>query len=356
MKPLPFELILGFRRGARVARLSALLSLLILSAGCAKHHDAPAAAPVPLPTVPVRVHAVERKKLVATEEVVGTVRAKLRAVIEAKINGRLEKMLVVPGQKVNRGDLLAQLDAREIQARLDQAKAVREQAEGDLKRFTVLLKQEAVTRAEFDAVQAKARVAKASVEEAETMLGYAKITAPFTGLVTRKLADVGDLATPGRPLLELEDPASLRFDAEVPEAIIDRVKPGLALPVRIASLPDSLRGSVSEIAPTADPNSRTMQVKFDLPPTQGLRAGQFGRVAIPVSETEALRVPVSAVIQRGQMEVLFVIMNQRAQLRLVKTGKRVGDEVELVSGVNSGELVVTEGAAGLADGQPVEVR
>ena len=325
------------------------------SSGCHKQH----AAPVPPPELPratVKVQAVESKKRVATEEVVGTVRAKLHAVIAAKINGRIEQMLVVPGQTVRKGELLAQLDVREIQARLDQAKAVREQAENDLKRFSALLKQEAVTRAEFDAVQARERVAKATMTEAETMLDHSRITAPFAGQVTRKLADIGDLATPGRPLLEMEDPASLRFDAEVPEAIISHITPGLSLPVRLPSLTNDLRGTVSEIAPTADLNSRTFQVKFDLPPAQGLRAGQFGRVAIPVHETEALRTQASAVVRRGQMEMVFVVANQRAQLRLVKTGKRMGDEVELVSGVNSGESVVIDGADGLVDGQPVEVK
>ena len=88
----------------------------------------------------------------------------------------------------------------------------------------------------------------------------------------------------------------------------------------------------------------------------GLRAGQFGRAAMPVGETSALRAPASAVVQRGQMELVFVVVNGHAQLRIVKTGKRIGDEVELVSGVDAGERVVVEGAATLVDGQPVEMK
>lgn len=339
------------------AALSGLFAVILLGAGCHRQHAAAPAAVEQLPSVRVRVQTVESGKRVASEEVVGTVRAKLRAVIAAKINGRIEQMLVTSGQSVKEGDPLVRLDLREIQAKLDQAKAVREQAQNDLQRFSALLKQEAVTRAEFDAVQARARVAVAAVTEAETLLGYADITAPFTGLITRKLADIGDLATAGRPLLEMEDPASLRFEAEVPEAILDRVSQGMKLTVHLASLAGlALPGKVGEIAPTADPNSRTSLVKIDLPPTQGLRAGQFGRVAIPVSETEALRAPVSAVVRRGQMEMVFVVANQRVQLRLVKTGKTMGNEVELVSGVNPGESLVVEGAASLVDGQPVEAQ
>ena len=358
MKPLAYQMmkVLSGKGTGRVFA-SALLGAVLLGAGCNRPHPPAPAAVEQLPTARVRVQTIESRKRVASEEVVGTVRAKLRAVIAAKINGRIEKMLVNAGQNVKQGDLLARLDVREIEAKLDQAKAVREQAESDLRRFSALLKQEAVTRAEFDAVQARARVAAATVTEAETMLGYTDITAPFTGVITRKLADIGDLATAGRPLLEIEDPASLRFEAEVPEAIIDRVKPGMELPVRIASQTRlALQGKVSEIAPTADPNSRTSLVKLDVPTAQGLRAGQFGRVAIPVSETEALRAPASAVVRRGQMEIVFVVANQRAQLRLVKTGKTMGDEVELVSGVNPGESVVVEGAESLMDGQPVEAQ
>ena len=302
----------------------------------------------------VRVQTIESKRRVATEEVVGTVRAKLRSVIEAKVSGKIDRLLVVPGQQVKTGELLAVVDAGEVRARYDQAVAVRQQAEADLKRLASLFKQEILSQAEFDNAQAKARVAIAGVTEAETMLGYTKVTAPFAGVITRKHADVGDLATPGKPLLELEDSSALRLEADVPEAIVGRLTLGDKLPVRISALEQELQGVISEIAPAADPNSRTFLVKLDLPNTPGLRAGQFGRVAMPVGETSALRVPASAVVQRGQMEIIFVVAGSKAQLRLVKTGKRIGDEVELVAGVEAGEKIVIEGTAGLVDGQPVQ--
>ena len=304
----------------------------------------------------VRVQTVESRRRVATEEVVGTVRAKLRSVIEAKVSGKIDRMLAVPGQNVQAGELLAELDAREVQARLDQALAVRQQAESDLKRHTALLEQKILSQAEYDSVRSRFRVADASAKESETMLGYTKVTAPFAGVVTRKHADVGDLASPGRPLLEMEDARRLRLEADVAEAVISRLVLGDKLRVRVAGVGQDLEAVVSEIAPAADPNSRTFLVKCDLPSVAGLRAGQFGRAAMPVGETSALRVTVSAVVQRGQMELIFVVVDGRAQMRIVKTGKRIGDEVELVSGVEAGEKVVTEGAAGLMDGQRVEVK
>lgn len=309
-----------------------------------------------LPTVTVHAQTVESKSRPATEDVVGTVRAKLHSVIEAKVTGKIETLLVVPGQTVKAGQALATIDAREIQAQLDQAQAVRQQAEADLKRYATLLEQKILAQSEYDNAQANFRVADARVREGETLLGYAKVVAPFDGIITRKYADVGDLAAPGKPLLEMEDPHALRLEADVPEAAIGRLSLGDKLPVRISSLTNNLEGVVSEISPAADPNSRTFLVKCDLPSVADLRTGQFGRVAIPIGETTALRVPASAVVQRGQMELVFVVTNGHAQLRIVKTGKRVGDEVEVVSGLSAGEQVVIDGASNLIDGQPVEIK
>jgi len=340
----------------KAARPISALATLVMGfffAGC----DRKASSPVSeLAAAPIRLRTVERKSHVATEEVVGTVRAKLHAVIEAKVSGRIERVFVAPGQTVKSGDVLAQLDSREIQARLDQALALREQFSRDSERLRRLLAENAVSRQEFETVESRYRVAVASASEAETMLGYTKIVAPFDGVVTRKLADVGDLATPGRPLFELDEPKSLRLEADVPEGLINQIQLGAKLEVRVTAQDDAIAGVVSEIAPVADPASRTFNVKLDLPEGAGLRAGQFARMTVPVGETKALRVPASAVVQRGQLELVFVVVDKRAQLRLVKTGKHFGNDIELVSGVSGGEQIVVEGALQLRDGQPVEVK
>ena len=211
------------------------------------------------------MQTVRKQKRVATEEVVGTVRAKLHSVIEAKVSGRIEQMLVVPGQNVKAGELLVQLDAREVQAQLDQALAVRQQAESDLKRATDLIQQKILSQSEYDSAQSKFRVADAAATEAKTLLGYTKVIAPFDGVITRKYADVGDLAAPGKPLLEMEDARDLRLEADVPEAVIGHLTLGDKLAVRVSGVTNELEGVVSEIAPSADPNSRTFLVKLDLP-------------------------------------------------------------------------------------------
>jgi len=322
----------------------------LIAVGCGRKT---ASAVSSLPTVAVQVQVVQSKNRVATEDDVGTVRARLRSVIEAKVSGKVEQMLVAPGQPVTNGELLATIDAREIQAQCDQAVALRQQAESDLKRATDLFQQKILSPSEFDSARSKFQVADASATAAKTLLDYTKVTAPFDGVITRKDADVGDLATPGKSLLEMEDARHLRLEADVPEALVDKIKLGDTLPVRISALATNLTGTVSEIAPSADSNSRTFVVKLDLPPTPGLRAGQFGRVAVPTGEVSALRVPAAAVIQRGQLELLFVVANQHAQLRIIKTGARAGHEVEVISGLDPGEQVVVSGADQLLDGQPV---
>jgi RND family efflux transporter MFP subunit len=329
--------------------------LILVLAGCRKPADERHAAEN-LPTARVRVMPAAEKTYTAAESVTGTVRSKTRATLEAKVSGRIDKMLVGVGQMVKEGELLIELDGREIQARLDQAKAVLEQTAQDRKRSEALLEQKALTQQEFEAIRARARVAEATATEASTMLGYTKITSPFAGVVTRKLADMGDIASPGRPLLELEDPGALRLESDFPEALIGRIQLGDKLPVRITSSTNAWEGVVGEISPTADPGSRTFRVKLDLPPATQARLGQFGRVAVPIGEITTLRVPESALVVRGQMEIVFVVANQKAQLRLVNTGKRFEQELEILAGLHAGDPIVAEGASTLTDGQPVEVK
>lgn len=327
---------------------SRLLPVLLLAA-CGGHDAKHIPAPE-LPNLAVKVQLAKLEPHVSVEEVVGTVRSKQRAVVEAKVSGRVLEYTATPGAMVKAGDLLARLDVQEIQAKVDQARAMLDQAKRDFDRQKQLIASNATTRQEFDAADARVKIGTGAVSEAETMLSYAKVTAPFDGVVTRKLADVGDLAMPGKPLLEIEAPTSLRFEADLPEAILDRVKLDAKMPVRLAKV---IEGTVSEISPVADPVSRTFRVKLDLPPTEGLRTGQFGRVSVPVAEVKLLLVPQNAVLKRGQMELVFVAQNGKAALRLVKTGKVLEDRVEVLSGLEEGEQVIVSETAKLTDGQPV---
>ncbi len=322
-------------------------------AGC--HRDPVVKPGAEAPAVRVGVERVEWERHVAVEEVVGTVRARTRALLEAKVTGRVKRLETRLGQRVKAGEVVAELEVPEWAARADQARAVWEQAERELGRFRELRDQKTVSPQEFDAVESRWRVAKGALLEAETLLGQARVEAPFDAVVTRKLADVGDLATPGRPLLELEAPGELRLEADVGEALMGGLKEGMTLPARFGSDALMVTGRVAEIAPVADEGSRTFLVKVDLPLVEGLRSGRFGRLSVPLAEAQWLRVPVTAVQRHGQLESVFVEQEGRAVLRLVRTGRVSGERVELLSGVEPGDRVVISGMDGLRDGGKVEV-
>ena len=331
-----------------------LAGVVALVAGCGKKHEPPAVTGENLPPAHVRVQTIDTVKQPAVEEVVGTVQPKLQAVIEAKVSGRITRLPVTLGQLVKQGDVLVELATQEVQARLDQANAAFRQAELDFTRTGNLRQQQAATQGEFDTAQTRLNVAKAAMAEADALSSYAKIVAPFDGVVARKLADEGDLAMPGKPLLELEGRAGLRLVADVPALLSGHVLPDAKLAVRVDTLPDAITGTVAEISPAADPASRTVRMKVDLPETAGLRTGQFGRLAVPLGEATFLFVPPPTLIRRGQLETLFVAAGGKAQMRLVRVGKETAQGLEILAGLAPGEAVVIEGAGTLRDGQPLQ--
>lgn len=334
----------------------ALLMSLVLIAGCRKApHDQTTALPEP-PVVPVRTTTVETKSMPSFEEVAGTVRAKLRSTIEAKASGRIVEFPVLLGQRIKCGDLLARLDAPETKARLDQAETTLRQAQRDWNRVSTLFSQQSATRADYETAESRLQGAKAAVTEARAMLDYAEVKAPFDAVVTRKVADVGDLAAPGKPLLELEDPSRLQLEADVPEALAGNIQPDARLVVRTGVAGGERIATVAEIAPNADAHSRTFRVKLDLPDGQGLMSGQFSRLAVPIGEIRSMRVPSAAVVQRGQMEIAFTVENAHARLHLVKTGRQFKGETEILSGLDPGDAVVIENVPQLLDGQPVKTQ
>jgi len=334
---------------------SLLVAVASVGWGCHREPELKTAPPLAAATVQTAVVADKRHR--AIEEVMGSVRSRTRAVIESKVSGRIVRMHAVPGRAVEAGDLLMELDVREIRAKVEKARAVALQTERDYERVAGLFKQEALTRAEFENAESRRGVARASVVEAEAMLEYARILAPFRGVVTRRLADVGDLAVPGKPLLELEDPQALRFEADVPATLAEWVRPAQELSVHLGSGMGvgTVTGTVSEIEPSADSVSRTFRIRLDLPATAEARAGWFGRMSLPLEEVPVTTVPANAIRVQGQMELAWVVMDGRARLRIVKSGKRLGSDLEVLSGLTAGEVVVVAGQGELREGQAVVV-
>lgn len=171
-----------------------------------------------------------------------------------------------------------------------------------------------------------------------------------------KPAEVGIVAAPGVALVTLEE-ERYRLEAAVPESAIGRIRIGQGAAVQIDALDRERDGVVVEVVPAADPATRTVLVKVELPAAPRLRSGLCGRARFAVGERTVLTVPRAALVERGQLQGVFVVdPARRARLRLVKTGRALGERVEILSGLGDGERVVVEGLPGLADGRLVDVR
>ena len=287
----------------------------------------------------------------------GTVRAVQRAALAAQVAGSIATLSLAIGQAVQAGDVLLTISAVELTARVAQVKAQLAQIERELARERTL---EAAGAGTLDTVKTLAdRLAhgQAALREAETLREYATVRAPFAGVVTKKFVEVGDFAAPGVPLLQLDGRGAFEIEVGVPESLAAALSVGAALDIAWSDAPTRLRVTVGELSSAAESAARTMTAKLPVPVGTAVHAGQFVRVFLPGPQVATLLVPVNALTLFGQMERVFVVgENNRASLRLVKTGAVKGGRIEVVSGLEANERVVVAPVATLRDGQPVLLR
>lgn len=332
-----------------------LACMLLMLTGCKGENHQTARQAEPLTIVRVKIATADRASAQGQIELLGTVEPVDKAIIAAKVTGTITKMPVRLGSTVKQGQLLVTISANEIAAKLRQAQAQQEQAKRNLDRETRLLAKNASTPQTVKSMEEGYRMAQAVYREAKTMAGYTTITAPFAGQITAKPVNTGDLASPGAPLLVLENNRRLQVVTSVPEALVVNIHPGDKLSVRIPAADLVTTGTVAEIAPAADPASRTAPVKIDIDSSAKLRSGQFARISMAANGNQTLFVPATAVIPFGQMERLFVARDGKAELRLVRVGIRLGTMVEILAGLDPDEQVVVTNNSHLVDGQPLEI-
>ena len=287
-------------------------------------------------------------------EATGTVRSRNRASIAPKVTGQITEITVVPGQSITKDELLVKISALEISSKLQSAQATMDKVRRDLQREQELLESNASTPEVVNDLKDQFRIAQATVKEAETMLSYTEVRAPFDGVVTRKYANEGDLALPGHPLLEIENPESLRVEADIPEVIAIRLQVGAKIDIEVAGADSVITGAIEEIAPAADPVSRTFPVKISLPKNTGLKSGQFAKVRIPSKTIKTVLADQDAVSRWGQIERVFVVQDNHLRMHIVKTGSRYGDKVEILSGLTGGETLAIRVDQPLVDGSPIK--
>lgn len=338
-------------RNLTLVALLAAPALLLTS--CGGGHDAEHDARRELEPVSIRTTQATVESVSLTSETTGTVRSRNRASIAPKVTGEIAEIHVITGQQVEKDELLVKITALEITSKLQSAQASVDKVRRDLMREEDLLKSGASTPEMVNDLRDQLRIAEAMASEARTILSYTEVRAPFDGVITRKHANEGDLAMPGHPLLEIEDLSALRIEADLPEALGVRLELGMELEIRVAGVESVLTGTVEEIAPAADPLSRTFPVKIALPSHPTMRSGQFAKVEIPTLEVEAVLVDADTISHWGQIERVFLVEEGQLRMRIVKTGALHGDRVEVLSGLSGGETLAMRVDAPLLDGSPI---
>lgn len=330
--------------------------------------EAPAAA-TPAEPIAVTVATAETATVAERTEATGTVEAIRQVRPGTKVLGRIDRVLVREGERVERGQLLAKLESGDLEAAVAQAEAAIRMAEAELEntriqkdrmedlhgRGSVTDKNLEDATAHFQVASAALEQARANLAAARVTLGYAEVRSPIDGWVMAKRVEAGDMAAPGAPFFILEDLSRVKVTLQVPEAEVRGLAEGD--PARVELLGTEIDARIDRIVPAADPRSRTFSVQLLLDNPEGeLKSGTFARASFPRGERAALLVPADAVVTRGQLEGVFVAGDDgRARLRWVTTGHRDGDRVEILSGLEPGERYVLQPPARLGDGAPIEV-
>jgi RND family efflux transporter MFP subunit len=373
----------------------AAAAIAAAAAGCSRSEAPPAPAGAP---VTVSVATATEQALATPFEAGGVVRAQRVAVIVSRIMADVRAVPVKAGDRVRAGQPLVLLDGRELQAHRTRAtasqaavtqstalaEADRQAAEAALalarlthQRIGDLKAKNSATQGELDeavanlrGAEARYRVAEARVAEAKASIesaaagataadvaaSYATLTAPFDGVVTDKSVDPGNMASPGVPLVTVEDDRAFRLDVRLDESRAAYVHAGDDVTVTLDGGAASVTGRVAEIERMLDPGSHDFLVKVDLPAGTALRSGMYGRAVFRGAARKGLAVPEAAIVRQGQLTSVFVVgSDNHARLRLVNASGPFAGSVEIRAGLASGERVVVGPPPSLVDGSPVVV-
>jgi len=376
---------------AIVAGAAAALLMSVALAGCSAPRAAAAPADAADP-IAVTVSRVAMTDVASAIDSGGVVQARATATIAARILAPVREVRVLPGDHVRKGQTLIVLDGDDLAAGARAARAAALAAEqGSNAAAAELLAAEAglaLARASHDRIaglqakrsataqelddatatlrSAEARVAgtgaralqaasavssaRAAADQASTTDSFTRIAAPFDGMITEKMVEPGNMASPGMALLRLEDTRGFRLEIRVDESRIRQIRNGDLLPVFLGTGTTSIEGTVVEVSRAVDADARAFLVKIALPDAPGLRSGEFGRARLGGTPRRALTIPSSAILRRGQLTSVFVVEKGMARLRLVNLS-----ESEVLAGLTDSEVVILSPPAGVTDGRRVSV-
>jgi RND family efflux transporter MFP subunit len=278
----------------------------------------------------------------------GSVRASQRAELATRLAGTIEGVRVRAGDRVAAGQVLLTLDAASPEAGLSQARAALDLAARTLRRMERLHADSAVPLAQLDAARAAHDQAEAQVRAARVEQGYAALRAPFAGVVTARLTDPGDLATPGRPLLVIEAAGRREIVVGVPDELAARITRGLVVPVRIGSSERRVEARVLAVVPAADAGTRTVEVRLDA--GEALIPGAAAVAEFPLGPLPTILIPDRTLLRRGPLVgVLLFRSDSTVRLRWIRVGRVEGGQAEVLAGLEAADLIVLSPGA-LRDG------
>jgi len=289
----------------------------------------------------------------------GTVEAVRQSVVSAQVAGAVIALPVKAGDRVKAGQLLARLDARAAEqqagaaaAQVEAARAAQRVATLEVQRQRQLFASRFISQAALDQAEAQYQTATAqanaqlaAAQAARTESGYFAVKAPYAGIVTELNVMPGDMAMPGRPLLTLFDPASLRVSVAVPETSAAALRARLATPVGLEVAGQRLTAVRWEVLPAADTGTHTVTVRLELPAGTVATPGSFARAWLPaVGDGNArIVIPARALVQRAELQAVYVVAPAgQALLRQVRVGPARGDQVEVLSGLQPGERIAMD--------------
>jgi RND family efflux transporter MFP subunit len=339
--------------------------LTALSFGCSQHPDesTPGGGDEPGRSREQTAHLVtvitaERAPVALRYERPGSLRLRRLVRLHSQEEGRILELDVFEGDRVEQGQVLLRLEDDLLRAELDAARATGAQKRLDLKRLEALAGRGGASDDEIAQAQTAVAVADAEIQVLETRLAFTRISAPFNGIVTARLAEPGDFVAKNTHLLSVADPDSLVAETLVSELVLPQLAVGDAAQIRIDALGGrTLPGHILRIHPTLSETGRQAKVElaFEQIP-EGARAGQFVRIGFSSRDMERLMVPFRSLRQERSGPFLWVIDTEgQAQRQPVETGVRIADQIEVLAGLEPGTRVITRGFLGLAAGDPVQV-
>jgi RND family efflux transporter MFP subunit len=284
---------------------------------------------------------VARQPVSARVYVMGTTASEENIHLSSRIPAYVNKVFVSAGDSVKKGQALVVLDDREIREQLTAAQAQLKQAETEYQRTKQLFESKATTDQALIAAESMFNSAKAQVDRIQVMLTYSQIISPIDGVVTDRRIEAGDLANPGQVLLTVYDPTRMRLEAPVPVRLVDKLSLDRTVDISLETPAQPFKGRVSEIVSEIDPLSRTRQVRVHIDEADGrILPGTFGRLWVNETPHEGVVVPATAVYRVGQLQLVQVVENNRVIRRLVSTGQSLGEQIEILSGLEGGEQIL----------------